>query len=336
MRVEAAGGDRRRLRDRLPLGQRRSPTSPNQTASPKGLATPPPATSSRAIKASPSNHLPTPNPTTSARPEPGRAGAGVSRRVAVALAVLLLAVLGLSAALIVTNLRISGRPDLTSTQVNAISRNQASTAVSQLQSQPPAAVPAYRAVEAAFVVVQSKGGASGTGELGSGVIIDSQGDILTALHVVRGASTIEVTFADGTTAAASVASSDASHDIAVLTPSTLPAVVLPAVLGNAPEIGDEVFVVGNPLGLEASLSGGVVSGLNRAFTPADGPSLSGMIQFDAAVNPGSSGGPLLNAKGQVIGIVIGLANPAGNDEFAGIGFAVPIATAGAAAGAPAK
>ena len=260
----------------------------------------------------------------------------MSRRVAVALAVLLLAVLGLSAALIVTNLRISGRPDLSSTQVNAIARKQASTAVSQLQSQPPAAVPAYRAVEAAFVVVQSKGGASGTGELGSGVIIDSQGDILTALHVVRGASTIEVTFADGTTSAASVASSDASHDIAVLTPSTLPAVVLPAVLGNAPQIGDEVFVVGNPLDLVASLSAGVVSGLNRTFTPADGPSLSGMIQFDAAVNPGSSGGPLLNAKGQVIGIVIGLANPAGNDEFAGIGFAVPIATAGAAAGAPAK
>ncbi len=296
------------------------------------------------MEASASNHLPTPNPTTSAPPEPsragpgepGRAGPGVSRRVAVALAVLLLAVLGLSAALVVTNLRISGRPDLTSNQVNAISRKQASTAVSQLQSQPPAAVPAYQSVEAAFVVVQSKGGAAGTGELGSGVIIDSQGDILTALHVVRGASTIEVTFADGTTAAASVASSDASHDIAVLTPSTLPAVVLPAVLGNAPQIGDEVFVVGNPLGLAASLSAGVVSGLNRAFTPADGPSLSGMIQFDAAVNPGSSGGPLLNAKGQVIGIVIGLANPAGNDEFAGIGFAVPIATAGAAAGAPSK
>jgi S1-C subfamily serine protease len=194
----------------------------------------------------------------------------------------------------------------------------------------------YRAVEAAFVVVQSMGGTPAANELGSGVIIDSKGDILTALHVVRGASTIEVTFADGTTSSASVASSDASHDIAVLAPSTLPAVVLPAVLGNTPQIGDEVFVVGNPLGLEASLSAGVVSGLNRTFAPANGPTLSGMIQFDAAVNPGSSGGPLLNAKGQVIGIVTGLANPAGNNEFAGIGFAVPIATAGAAAGVPAK
>lgn len=260
----------------------------------------------------------------------------MSRRLAVALAVLVLVVVGLSAALVVTNLRISGRPDLSSSQVNAISSKQAGTAVSRLQSQPPAAVPVYRAVEAAFVVVQSNGGAAGTGELGSGVIVDKKGDILTALHVVRGATTIEVSFADGSTSAATVTSSDVSHDIAVLKPSTLPAEVLPAALGNAPQVGDEVFAVGNPLDLVASLSAGVVSGLDRTFTPADGPSLSGMIQFDAAVNPGSSGGPLLNAKGQVIGIVTGLANSAGNDEFAGIGFAVPISTAGGAVGAPNK
>jgi S1-C subfamily serine protease len=256
--------------------------------------------------------------------------------VAVAFAVLVLAILGLVGALVFTNLRISGRPDLSNKQVSAIASQQASTAVSQLQSQPPAAVPAYQEVQAAFVVVRSRRGASETGELGSGVIIDSRGDILTALHVVRGASTIEVTFADGTTSLASVASSDESHDIATLKPSTLPAVVSPAVLGNAPQIGDEAFVVGNPLDLVASLSAGVVSGLNRTFRPTGGPSLTGMIQFDAAVNPGSSGGPLLNAKGQVIGIVTGLANPAGSDAFAGIGIAVPIATAGAVAGAPAK
>jgi S1-C subfamily serine protease len=254
----------------------------------------------------------------------------------VGLALILLLVLGLTAALIVTNLRISGRPDLSSTQVNAISGKKASSAVARLAAQPPAAVLAYRAVETAFVVVQSNGGDSGTGELGSGVIIDAQGDILTALHVVRGASDIEVSFADGTSSAATVTSSDAAHDIAVLSPAKLPAVVVPAVLGGGPQVGDEVFAVGNPLDLVASLSAGVVSGLDRTFTPPVGPSLPGMIQFDAAVNPGSSGGPLLNAKGQVIGIVTGLANSAGNDEFAGIGFAVPIATAGAAAGAPAK
>ena len=80
----------------------------------------------------------------------------------------------------------------------------------------------------------------------------------------------------------------------------------------------------------------MISGLDRTFKLGDGRTLSGMIQFDAAVNPGSSGGPLLNTKGQVIGIVTGLVNPAGTDEFAGIGFAVPIGTAGGAAGAPAK
>ena len=107
-------------------------------------------------------------------------------------------------------------------------------------------------------------------------------------------------------------------------------------LGSGPQVGDQVFAVGNPLGLVASLSAGVVSGLDRTFTLGGGRTLSGMIQFDAAVNPGSSGGPLLNTEGQVIGIVEGLANPAGTDNFAGIGFAVPIATAGRAAGAPAE
>jgi S1-C subfamily serine protease len=77
-----------------------------------------------------------------------------------------------------------------------------------------------------------------------------------------------------------------------------------------------------------------VSGLDRSFPLANGKTLQGMIQFDAAVNPGNSGGPLLNRKGQVIGIVTGLANPAGDDDFVGIGFAVPIGTAGGVAGAP--
>jgi S1-C subfamily serine protease len=308
----------------------------DQRSSTKGPTTQAPPTWSRGTKAPPSNHPPALNPTTPAAPGPGRGRLGGSRRVAVAFGVLILAVLGLSGALVFTNLRISGRPDLSNKQVNAIAGQQASTAVSQLQSEPPAAVPAYQGVQTAFVVVRSRTDTSGLSELGSGVIVDSRGDILTALHVVRGASTIEVTFADGTTSPATLVASDEEHDIATLKPSTLPAVVSPAVLGNAPQIGDEVFAVGDPLDLVASLSAGVVSGLNRTFTPTDGPSLTGMIQFDAAVNPGSSGGPLLNAKGQVIGIVDGLANPAGDDAFAGIGIAVPIATAGAVAGAPAK
>jgi S1-C subfamily serine protease len=111
---------------------------------------------------------------------------------------------------------------------------------------------------------------------------------------------------------------------------------VPAVLGGGAQIGDEAFAVGHPLGLVGSLSAGVVSGLNRTFPLQNGRTLTGMIQFDAAVNPGNSGGPLLNRNGQVIGIVTGLANPSGEDNFIGIGFAVPIGTAGGAAGAPGR
>ena len=253
--------------------------------------------------------------------------------VALALVVLLAVGVGLYA----TNLRISRRPSLTTNDINAIVNQKVSTAVSELESQPPAAATAYDAVRAGLVVIEAqRGGAGGTEDLGTGVIVDTQGDILTALHVVQGASVIEVTFADGTTSSASVETSDPTHDIAVLAPGRLPAVIVPAVLGPGPQVGDAAFAVGNPLGLVGSLSAGVISGLNRTFKLSDGRTLSGMIQFDAAVNPGSSGGPLLNTKGQVIGIVTGLINPAGTDNFAGIGFAVPIGTAGRAAGAPAK
>jgi S1-C subfamily serine protease len=248
-----------------------------------------------------------------------------------------LAILGLSAALAITNVALSDRPHLSPSQVNAIAQQQANAATAKLAAQPPAASVAYQAVVGALVVVQAQHpGAPGGGDLGSGVIVNTQGEILTALHVVNGASSVEVTFADGTTSTASIESTEPSNDIAALTPATPPRVIVPAVLGNVPQIGDPAFAVGNPLGLEASLSAGVISGLNRSFTPAGGTPLSGMIQFDAAVNPGSSGGPLLNTKGQVVGIVIGLANPAGADEFSGIGFAVPITAAGGAAGAPDK
>ena len=257
--------------------------------------------------------------------------------------VAVIAVAATIAAFVVTNLRISGRPPLSTSDVNAIVNQKVSTAISQLEAQPPAAVTAYAAIRDGLVVVEAshQGGAGNQGgasseDLGAGVIINTQGDILTALHVVNGAAQIKLTFFDGTTSTATVKAADAANDIAVLTAAQLPRVIVPAVLGSSPQVGDEVFAVGNPLGLLASLSAGVVSGLDRSFSLGDGRTLSGMIQFDAAVNPGSSGGPLLNTEGQVIGIVTGLANPAGTDDFAGIGFAVPIATAGQAAGAPPK
>jgi S1-C subfamily serine protease len=168
-------------------------------------------------------------------------------------------------------------------------------------------------------------------------VVNENGDILTALHVVHEASTIEVGFADGTTATAIIAGADPENDIAVLQVSRPPEVIVPAVLGspNAMAVGDEAYAVGNPLGLAGSMSAGVISGFDRSFTVDETEQrLEGLIQFDAAVNPGNSGGPLLNRAGQVVGIVTALANPNETNSFSGIGFAVPIRTAAAAAGAP--
>jgi S1-C subfamily serine protease len=173
--------------------------------------------------------------------------------------------------------------------------------------------------------------------LGSGVVIDEAGDILTALHVVDGVSSIKLTFADGTESTARVAVTQAETDIAVLTADQLPGQIIPAILGSpdSMQVGDEAYVVGNPFGLYGSMSAGVISGFDRSFKPTSGDvELDGLIQFDAAVNPGASGGPLLNRAGQVIGIVEGLANPTEENFFVGIGFAVPINIAGGAAGLP--
>lgn len=163
--------------------------------------------------------------------------------------------------------------------------------------------------------------------IGSGVVVTADGTVLTAWHVVADATAIQLTFSDGTTSTATVAASDETTDTAQLTPATLPSVVVPAVLGGQAATGATVVALGSPLGLTGSVSAGVVSGLDRTATVSAGLSLSGLIQFDAAVNPGSSGGPLVDDEGHVLGIVVALANPAGDDAFAGIGFAVPIGTA---------
>lgn len=167
---------------------------------------------------------------------------------------------------------------------------------------------------------------------GTGVIVNVDGTILTAFHVVQGATRIEVGFGDGTRSPAEIAASAAEMDIALLTVQTLPSVVVPAVLGGGLAIGDDVVAIGNQLGLTGSTTAGVVSGLDRSIARPGGGSLSGLIQFDAAVNPGSSGGPLVNMRGETVGIVVALANPTDAGTFIGIGFAVPIGTAVAAGG----
>jgi S1-C subfamily serine protease len=173
--------------------------------------------------------------------------------------------------------------------------------------------------------------------LGSGVIANDNGDVITALHVVQGAREIKLTWADGGETTAEIVTEQPESDIAVLRGLTPPSQIVPATMGNprGMRIGDDAFVVGHPLGLYGSMSAGVISGFERTFTPKDGgQELSGLIQFDAAVNPGSSGAPLLNSNGEVVGIVTALVNPSKQEAFAGIGFAVPINVAGGAAGMP--
>jgi S1-C subfamily serine protease len=175
------------------------------------------------------------------------------------------------------------------------------------------------------------------GAVGTGVIIDDTGTILTSLHVVRGATKVSVIFADGSESEATITMAQEENDLAVLRPLVIPDDLVPATLTSSDtlHVGDDVVAVGNPFGIDDSLSAGVVSGLGRSFqSPATGQTLSNLIQFDAAVNPGNSGGPLVNRDGEVVGIVTALLNPTDQDVFIGIGFAVPIETAASAAGAP--
>ncbi len=198
----------------------------------------------------------------------------------------------------------------------------------------------YQQIQPSLVAIETQGtGPDGkpVDGLGSGVIIDDSGDILTSLHVVANATDIQVLFADGTKSSAHVTSRVPENDIAVVRADQNPAQIVPAVLGNpgAMRVGDEAYVVGNPFGLYSSMSAGVISGFGRTFEPPNGGQiLHGMIQVDAAINPGNSGGPLLNRYGEVIGIVTGILNPSGQDFFVGIGFAVPINVAGSALGSP--
>ena len=178
----------------------------------------------------------------------------------------------------------------------------------------------YQRVRPSVVIIRTNDA------LGSGVIVADDGTILTANHVIAGATQITVTFFDGTSTSATLVSANPKLDVAVLSPASLPEVVVPAPLGGGTDVGAPVVAVGNPLGLADSVSAGVVSGLNRTAQTAEG-TYSGLIQFDASVNPGSSGGALLDARGLLIGIVVSIANPAHENAFAGIGFAVPIGAA---------
>ncbi len=172
---------------------------------------------------------------------------------------------------------------------------------------------------------------------GTGVVIDEKGNILTNLHVVSSTDRWVVTFMDGSKSEATLVSTQPQNDLAVIKAKTQPDDLKPATMASTRDLypGDLVVATGFPFGIGPSISSGVVSGLKRSFEdPNDKkkPKLSNLIQFDAAVNPGNSGGPLVNRDGEVVGIVTAIYNPTGLHVFAGMAFAVPIENAARAVG----
>ncbi|HKY49797.1 MAG TPA: trypsin-like peptidase domain-containing protein [Candidatus Limnocylindria bacterium] len=200
---------------------------------------------------------------------------------------------------------------------------------------PQLAAAVYQHVSQSVVQITARG-ADGEPSSGAGVIVDEMADILTSLHIIDGATGISVRFADGTSSPVEIVATLPDRDIAVLRALAPPDQFLPATLGNpgSLSIGDPAFVIGHPFGLTGSLTTGVISGLDRSMSaPGLAKPISGLIQFDAAVNAGSSGGPLVDQRGDVVGIVTGLVNPAGK-VFSGVGFAVTIDAASAGLGIP--
>jgi putative serine protease PepD len=206
---------------------------------------------------------------------------------------------------------------------SATSGTTSSSASSAVAAQPLSATALYQKAAPGVVTITTelaRRGRVGEGT-GSGIVLDTTGNILTNAHVIAGASQIQVMFSDGRTVAATAARSSASADLAVVHVSVAASSLRPLVLGdsNTVRIGDAAYAIGAPFGLQESMTAGIVSGLNR-HNAASG--LSGLIQTDAPINPGNSGGALLNAQGQVIGINDSIESPvAGN---VGVGFAIPI------------
>jgi len=167
---------------------------------------------------------------------------------------------------------------------------------------------------------------SGTTATGTGFVIDSNGNIVTAAHVVDGASSITVTFEDGTTHPATLVNKDDATDVALLKIDASGMTLHPLKLGSSGSlgVGDQVAAIGDPFGYQRSISTGIVSGVDRTVDAPNGFTVAHAIQTDAALNPGNSGGPLLDASGEVVGIVDQIATNGGADQSAGVGFAVPI------------
>jgi S1-C subfamily serine protease len=165
--------------------------------------------------------------------------------------------------------------------------------------------------------------------LGSGFVYDMEGHIITNNHVVDGAQTVEVTFADEVTVPATVVGTDPGSDLAVIQVKVDPSELHPVVLGDSDklQVGQRAIAIGNPFGLEGSLTSGIVSGMGRTLPASNSDFvIPNIIQTDAPINPGNSGGPLLNDQGEVIGVnsaIVPSTNANGQSGFLGVGFAIP-------------
>jgi S1-C subfamily serine protease len=263
---------------------------------------------------------------------------------------MLWSVVGLLALLLTISLSLSLRPaprKLTQNDINAAVLKTLETA-----TLPSATAKAYDIIRPSVVRVVGLGKEKEKGDkekgdkerkedadrsVGTGVVIVDKGVILTNLHVVQGADTIKVTFADGLESVATITGVQPENDLAVLQAQKIPDDLIAATMRSTADLapGDMVAAVGYPFGIGPSVSSGVISGLHRTFRSPEGKQqMTNLIQFDAAANPGNSGGPLVTMDGEVIGIVTAIYNPNQQRTFVGIAFAVPIENAAAAAGTP--
>ena len=225
--------------------------------------------------------------------------------------------------------------DKTSAQqtMSPATQSQTKTATTPAQSGSESSTPdLYEKVRPSVVRITSVGtttsafGTQPSSGLGSGIVLDTDGNILTNYHVVQGAQQLEVTLFDESTASATVVGTDPSGDLAVIKADFSGVTLTPATLGDSDQIriGESVIAIGNPFGLDGTVTEGIVSGLDRTLAEQQNRPLRELIQTDAAINPGNSGGPLVNYNGEVIGINTALENPTGADVFAGIGYAIPV------------
>ena len=260
---------------------------------------------------------------------------------------LLWSVVGLLALLLAISLSLSLRPAARKLTQNDI--NAAVLKTLETTTLPSPAAKAYDIIRPSVVRVvglgKEKEKEKGDKEhkedadrsVGTGVVIVDKGVILTNLHVVQGAETIKVTFADGLESIATITGVQPENDLAVLQAQKIPDDMIAATMRSTADLapGDQVVAVGYPFGIGPSVSSGVISGLHRTFRSPEGKQqMTNLIQFDAAANPGNSGGPLVTMDGEVIGIVTAIYNPNRQRTFVGIAFAVPIENAASAAGIP--